>query len=76
MKIKLSMLGTDHSTVHSWLWREYLIMGKLDKTPYATKECINELARGAEIDHNSKIDKIVVYKKKRMMYAYKDGKSC
>ena len=68
--------------------------GKADNTPYATKECINELARGAEIDHNNKIDKIVksdfpspngeavfhkidkivVYKKKRMMYAYKDGK--
>lgn len=48
--------------------------GKLDKTPYATKECIKELRRGAEIDHNGKIDKIVVYKKKRMLYAYKNDK--
>ncbi len=48
--------------------------GKLDKTPYSTKECIKELSTGAELDHNNKIDKIVVYKKKRMMYAYKNGK--
>ena len=48
--------------------------GKVDKTPYATKECIKELSRGAEIDHSAKIDKIVVYKKKRKMYAYANGK--
>ncbi len=48
--------------------------GKVDNTPYATKECIKELASGAEIDHKNKIDKIVVYKKKRVLYAYKDGK--
>ncbi|RLA60532.1 MAG: hypothetical protein DRQ78_09420 [Epsilonproteobacteria bacterium] len=48
--------------------------GKADKTPYATQECINELSIGAEIDHSAKIDKLVVYKKKRMMYAYKEGK--
>lgn len=48
--------------------------GKVDNTPYATKECMNELARGAEIDEHHKIDKIVVYKKKRVLYAYKDGK--
>ena len=50
------------------------VYGKVDKTPYATKECINELSRGAEIDHSNKIDKIVVYKEKRKMYAYKNGK--
>lgn len=48
--------------------------GKLDKTPYETKECIKELSKGTEIDHSGKIDKLVVYKKKRMMYAYKNGK--
>ena len=48
--------------------------GKLDQTPYEIKECIRELARGAEIDHDDKIDKIIVYKKKRMMYTYKEGK--
>ena len=48
--------------------------GKLDKTPYATKECIQTMSRGAEIDHSNKIDKIVVYKKKRTLYTYRNGK--
>ncbi len=48
--------------------------GKIDKTPYATKECQNELAKGMEIDHSKKIDKIIAYKGKRKMYAYRNGK--
>lgn len=48
--------------------------GKVDNTTYATKECMKELARGAELDPQNKIDKIVVYKKKRVLYAYKNGK--
>jgi len=48
--------------------------GKLDKTPYATKECIQTMSKGAEIDHGNKIDKIVVYKKKRTLYTYRNGK--
>ena len=48
--------------------------GKVDKTPYATKECRKGLSRGTEIDHASKIDKIVVYKKKRRLYTYRKGK--
>jgi len=48
--------------------------GKVDKTPYATKECRKSLNRGTEIDHASKIDKIVVYKKKRKLYTYRKGK--
>ena len=48
--------------------------GKLDKTPYATKECRKTLSVGAEIDHSNKIDKIVVYKKKRTLYTYRNGK--
>ena len=48
--------------------------GKLDKTPYATKECRKSLARGTEIDHASKVDKIVVYKKKRILTTYINGK--
>ena len=47
--------------------------GKIDKTPYATKECINELSRGAELK-GPFIDKIVVYKKKRRLYTYANGK--
>ena len=48
--------------------------GKLDKTPYATKECRKRLSRGSEIDTPSKIDKIVVYKKKRKLTTYRQGK--
>ncbi len=48
--------------------------GKLDKTPYAVKECRQSLSRGSEIDPASKIDKIVVYKKKRRLYTYRNGK--
>jgi len=48
--------------------------GKVDNTPYATKECRKGLSRGTEIEHASKIDKIVVYKKKRKLYTYRKGK--
>ncbi|MCF6244313.1 MAG: L,D-transpeptidase family protein [Sulfurovum sp.] len=48
--------------------------GKVDKTPYATKECIKELSKGKELDHSKKIDKIIAYKSKRTMYVYKKGK--
>ena len=48
--------------------------GKLDKTPYETQECINTLAKGAEIVPSEQIDKIVVYKKKRRLYTYRNGK--
>ncbi len=48
--------------------------GKVDKTPYATKECKRTLSLGKEIITNRKIDKIVVYKKKRKLYTYKNGK--
>ena len=47
--------------------------GKLDKTPYETRECINTLSKGAEIVSSEQIDKIVVYKKKRRLYTYKNG---
>ena len=47
--------------------------GNLDKSPYATKECLKELSRGAELSGPA-IDKIVVYKKKRRMYTYSKGK--
>ncbi len=48
--------------------------GKVDKTPYATKECRKQLASGSEIIKSQKIDKIVVYKKKRRLYTYRNGK--
>jgi len=48
--------------------------GKVDNTPYATKECRKSLSRGTELDASAKIDKIVVYKKKRKLYTYRKGK--
>jgi len=54
--------------------QEKLYYGKIDKTPYATKECRRSLHLGREIDNKSKIDKIIVYKKKRKLYTYKAGK--
>jgi murein L,D-transpeptidase YafK len=73
MKLKLGLMGVALALLISGC-NEPTAYGKVDKTPYATKECINELSRGAEVDHSNKIDKIVVYKKKRKMYAYKNGK--
>ena len=73
MKIKLSIVGL-LLTLFIVGCGEPTYYGKGDNTPYAIQECVNELARGAEIDNNNKIDKIVVYKKKRKLYAYKDGK--
>ncbi len=48
--------------------------GKVDNTPYATKECRKSLSRGTELVASAKIDKIVVYKKKRKLYTYRNGK--
>ena len=47
--------------------------GKIDKRPYATKECRKSLSRGTEIVHAAKIDKIVVYKGKRTLSTYRNG---
>ncbi len=74
MKIKVSMLLGLLVGLFIVGCGEIPYYGKVDNTPYATKECIKELASGTEIDHKNKIDKIVVYKKKRVLYAYKDGK--
>ena len=49
------------------------VYGKVDKSPYATKECIKELSRGAELK-GPQIDKIVAYKGKRTLLAYAHGK--
>ncbi len=48
--------------------------GKVDNTPYAIQQCNQTLLSGTEIDNINKIDKIVVYKKKRRLYTYKNGK--
>jgi len=48
--------------------------GKVDKTPYPTRECQKRLSLGTEIDSTALIDKIVVYKKKRRLMTYRNGK--
>ncbi len=47
---------------------------KIDKTPYEIKQCLSELRSGSEIRKDKIIDRIEVYKSKREMYAYRDGK--
>ena len=74
MKLKLSILATLLALFINGCNTKPVAYGKVDNTPYATKECIQELSRGAEIDHSNKIDKLVVYKGKRKMYAYRNGK--
>ena len=72
MKIQVTILGMLIALFLSSCG-EPVAYGKVDKTPYATKECIKELSRGAELK-GTPIDKIVAYKKKRTMYAYANGK--
>ena len=72
MKIQVMILGAIAALLLTSCG-EPVAYGKVDKTPYATKECIKELSRGAEL-RGTPIDKIVVYKKKRRMYTYSKGK--
>lgn len=72
MKLKLGFLGIILAILIAGCSKP-VSYGKLDKTPYATKECMKELSKGAEIK-GPQIDKIVVYKKKRTMYTYSQGK--
>lgn len=66
MKIYLVILGMIGALLLSSCG-EPVAYGKVDKTPYLTKECINELSRGSELRY-PQIDKIVVYKKKENVY--------
>ena len=73
MKTKLMILGIATALLLSACVEQPVSYGKIDNSPYATKECINELSKGGELN-GSQIDKIVVYKKKRRMYTYTNGK--
>ena len=73
MKIYLLGLGVIGALLLSSCGEQPVAYGTADKTPYATKECLKELSRGAELT-GPQIDKIVVYKKKRKMYTYANGK--
>ena len=54
--------------------KEPTAYGKADHTPYPIKQCLRDLSTGNELYKNELIDKIEVYKSKRMMYAYRNGK--
>ncbi len=73
MRIKLWIAGLSGLLLLSGCFSP-IAYGKIDKTPYAVKECKEELARGAEIEHTKKVDRIVAYKGKRKMYVYRGGK--
>lgn len=74
MKIQLMVLGILGIYFFSGCDKQPVAYGQVDKTPYKTRECINELSRGAELRDANRIDKIIVYKKKRRMYTYSKGK--
>ena len=48
--------------------------GKVDKTPYEIRTCLNELSTGAEIRQDQLIDRLVAYKSKRKIEGYRHGK--
>ena len=74
MKIQWILLAGILALMLAGCEKKSVDFGKLDKTPYETKECIKELSRGEEVDPKHKIDKLVVHKKKRKLYAYRNGK--
>jgi len=53
--------------------KEEKVCFRSDNTPYDIKECLNELNKGKDIKQ-ARIDKIIVYKSQKKLYAYKDGK--
>ena len=73
MKKRVIFMGMVFALFLSSCGQKRISFGKLDKTPYLTKECQKELNRGKEI-RGQQIDKIVVFKKKRRMYTYSKGK--
>jgi murein L,D-transpeptidase YafK len=73
MKLQVFALAGIAVLLFSACEKQEVAYGKVDKSPYLTKECINELSRGTELK-GAQIDKIVAYKKKRTMYTYSNGK--
>jgi len=73
MKLKLGLLGVVVALLIAGCGKP-TVHGKVDKTPYPTTVCLKQLSSGSEIIPSQKIDKIVVYKKKRRLYTYRNGK--
>jgi len=73
MNVKLILLGAATALLMSGCNNAPVAYGKNDKTPYATKECNQQLRLGKELVPSEKIDKIVVYKGKRTLTTYRNG---
>ena len=73
MTLKLGLLGTVLGLLIGGCGDAPVTYGTNDKTPYATKECNQQLRLGNEIVASEKIDKIVVYKGKRTLTTYRNG---
>jgi murein L,D-transpeptidase YafK len=74
MNFKLGLLSVVLAFIVSGCGNTPVAYGKKDNTPYAIKECNQKLRLGAEIVPSEKIDKIVVYKGKRTLSTYRNGK--
>ena len=74
MKMKIGLIGIGVALLASGCVKAPVSYGKVDKTPYETRQCLNELSRGAEIRQDQLIDKIEAYKSKRKIIGYKNGK--
>ena len=73
MKLRLGLFSIVMALLMSGCGDAPVVHGKNDKTPYATKECIQQLSSGSEIVANEQIDRIVVYKGKRTLSTYRNG---
>lgn len=71
MKIRLLILGSIGALLLSSCSKP-VSYGKVDTTEYPTKECNYQLSHHTELS-GVQIDKIVVYKSKRELYAYSNG---
>ncbi len=74
MKIQLGLCGVVIALLMGGCKEEPMAYGTNDKTPYETKECLKQLSTGSEIVASEQIDKIVVYKGKRTLSTYRNGK--
>jgi len=72
----VSLAGVALATVFSLTGcqKEPVAYGKADHTSYPIGQCLQELSTGSELYRDQLIDKIEVYKSKRVMYAYRNGK--
>ena len=73
LKIVLALLATGMMFFMAGCGKP-VFTGKVDKTPYETKECLRELALGKEIRREQRIDQLVAYKSRRILEGYRNGK--